>query len=122
MKVLNAILKVAPGVLALLLAATAVSAQEPAPRERKPSKATLEKYYADKDGQLNDEEKAKAKEGVKEKAKQTREENLAKYDANKDGKLDQEERAKKQADEEAAKAARKAEREARKVAKETEKK
>jgi len=43
----------------------------------------LEKYDADKDGQLNDEEKLKAKEGAIEQAKHTREENLAKYDATK---------------------------------------
>ena len=123
MKALYAILKVAPGLLALLLAAPLVSsAGEAAPKERKPSKATLEKYDADKDGELSEEEKARAKEGAREKAKLTHEENLAKYDANKDGKLDQEERARKQADEEAAKAARKTEREARKAAKETEKK
>ena len=77
-----------------------------------------EKYDADKDGKLNDEEKAAAKEGAKAKAKETREANLAKYDADKDGKLSDEERAQKKGDEIAAKEAKKTEREAKKAAKE----
>ena len=109
-------LKLALGLLALSFTATFVSADEGVAKEKKPSKATLEKYDADKDGQLSDEEKAKAKEAAKEKAKHTREENLAKYDINKDGKLDDTEKAAQKADEDAAKAARKAEKDAAKAA------
>jgi len=115
MQKLPTTIKLALGFLALLSLTTLVSAEAGSAKERKPSKASLEKYDADKDGQLNDEEKAKAKEGAKEKAKHTREENLAKYDANKDGKLDEAEHAAKKADEEAAKAAHKAEKDAAKA-------
>ncbi len=103
--------------LALLFGVTFVSAQEGAPKERKPSKETLAKYDANHDGTLDDAEKAAAKAGAAAKAKETREANLAKYDANKDGKLDEAEKAVRKADEDAAKAARKAEREAKKEAK-----
>ena len=110
-------LKFALGLLALafLFVPLSVNAQE-APKE-KLSKAK-EKYDADHDGRLNDEEKTNAKEGAKAKAKETREENLkkhlAKYDANGNGKLDPEEREKMKADENAEKEARKTAREARK--------
>ncbi len=80
-----------------------------------------QKYDADKDGKLSEEEKAAANEAAKAKAKETRESNKEKYDANKDGKIDAEERAKKKADKQADKEARKAEREANKAAKEAEK-
>lgn len=80
-----------------------------------------QKFDADQDGRLSEEEKAAAKEAAKAKGKETREANLEKYDTNKDGKLDAEERAKKKADEQAEKDARKAEREAKKAAKEAEK-
>jgi hypothetical protein len=123
MQILPSVIKLALGLLALSFTTVlVVSAEESAPKERKPSKATLEKYDADKDGQLNDEEKLKAKEGAKEQAKHTREENLAKYDANKDGKLDDTEKAAKKADEDAAKAVRKAEKDAAKAASTSEKK
>jgi hypothetical protein len=117
MKKLSPVLKLALGLLALSFTTTIVRAEENSSKERKPSKATLEKYDADKDGQLNDEEKAKAKAGAREKAKQTREENLAKYDANKDGKLDETERATKKAEEDSAKATARADRDSRKAAK-----
>jgi Ca2+-binding EF-hand superfamily protein len=110
-------LKFALGLLALALvvAPVTLNAQE-APKE-KLSKAK-EKYDADHDGKLSEEESANAKEGAKAKAKETREENLkknlAKYDANGNGKLDPEEREKMKADENAAKEAKKAAREARK--------
>ncbi len=92
--------------LSLLLAPLTSIAEEAAP-EKKLTKAK-EKYDADKDGQLNDEEKARAKADAVAKAKHTKEENLAKYDANKDGKLDEAEKAVKKADKEAMKAAKKA--------------
>jgi Ca2+-binding EF-hand superfamily protein len=110
-------LKFALGLLALaiLVAPLTVNAQE-APKG-KLSKAK-EKYDADHDGKLSDEENASAKEGAKAKAKETREENLkknlARYDANGNGKLDPEEREKMKADENADKEARKAARESRK--------
>ena len=120
MKTSSSVRRIALGLLALalLVVPTLVLAQEP---REKLSKAK-EKYDADKDGKLSDEEKANARDAARAKAKETREENLAKYDANKDGKLDADERAKKKADEEAAKEARKAEREAKRAAKDAERK
>ena len=114
MKKLRSVLTLALGSLALsfLRAPLSTRAEDPAP-EKKLTKAK-EKYDADKDGKLSDEEKARAKADTAAKARQTREEHLAKYDTNKDGKLDDAEKAVKKADEEAAKAAKKAEKEARK--------
>jgi Ca2+-binding EF-hand superfamily protein len=126
MKELRSMLKIALGLLALsfLLAPLTSNAEEAAP-EKKLTKSQ-EKYDADKDGKLSDEEKAKAREDNAAKARLRHEENmkklLEKYDANKDGKLDDDEKAKMKADEDEARAARKAEREARKAAKEAEKK
>ena len=102
---------------ALLLGVASVRAEDAPAKERKPSKETLEKYDANKDGVLDDAEKAAAKAGAAAKAKETKEANLAKYDGNKDGKLDESEKAARKADEDAAKAAKKAEREAKKEAK-----
>lgn len=109
-------LRIALGILALLFGVTFAAAQEGA-KTRKPSKETLEKYDANKDGMLDDAEQAAAKAGAVAKAKETKEANLAKYDANKDGKLDDTEKAARKADEDAAKAAKKAEKEARKEGK-----
>ncbi len=71
-----------------------------------------EKYDADKDGKLSEEERAKMKSDAKEHAKEKREVNekkmLEKYDANKNGKLDPEEREKMQADRKAEAEQRKA--------------
>lgn len=120
MQSLPSVIKFALGLLALSLITTVTSAEEGAVKTKKPSKAMLEKYDENGDGQLSDEEKAKAKEASKEKAKHTREENLAKYDLNKNGKLDESEKAAKKADEDAAKAAKKAEKDAAKAAKTTE--
>ena len=100
--------------LALIAAPLTLRAEE---AKEKPLSKVKEKYDADKDGKLNDAEKAAAKEGAKAKAKETREANLEKYDANKDGKLDKEERAKQKADLQAEHDAEKAERAARKAAK-----
>lgn len=102
-------IKLALGLLALSFIPTIVSAEDAVSKEKKPSKAALEKYDANKDGQLSEDEKAKAKEVAKEKAKHTREATLAKYDVNKDGKLEDTEKAAKKADDEAAKAEKKAE-------------
>jgi len=110
-------IKLALGLLALSFISIQASAEDTASKEKKPSKASLEKYDANKDVLLSDEEKAKAKEAAKEKAKHTREATLAKYDVNKDGKLEDNEKAAKKADEEAAKAEKKAEKEAAKTAK-----
>ncbi len=117
MQLLPSAYRLALGLLALSFITPMVSAADGMAKEKKPSKAALEKYDTDKDGQLSDEEKAKAKEVAREKAKLTREANLAKYDTNKDGKLDAAEKAVKKADEEAARAAKKA---AAKTAKEAE--
>jgi len=118
MKIIRTIPIIAPGFLALALLAAPASARAEESTKEKPLTKNQQKYDADKDGKLNDEEKAAAKAAAAAKAKQTREGNLAKYDANHDGKLDDEERAKKSADDQAVKAAAKAEREAKKVAKE----
>ena len=117
MQLLPSVYRLALGLLALSFITPMVSAEDGMAKEKTPSKAVLEKYDTDKDGQLSDEEKAKAKQDAREKAKHTREENLAKYDTNKDGKLDDAEKAVKKADEEAARAAKKA---AVKTAKDTE--
>lgn len=120
MKKTSPSLKLALGLLALSLIPAVASADDVVTKEKKPSKAALEKYDTDKDGQLSDEEKAKAKEASKEKAKHTREATLAKYDTNKDGKLEDTEKAAKKADEEAARAEKKAGKDAAKAAKSTE--
>ena len=117
MKELNSIWRIALGLLALLFAVTITSAEDMA-KEKKPSKAALEKYDANKDGVLDASEQAAQKADIAAKAKATKEANLEKYDANKDGKLDETEKAAKKADEDAAKAAMKAEKEAKKAAKE----
>jgi hypothetical protein len=111
----------APALLALALLVTVPAfAAEPAAAEKeKKLTKNQEKYDADRDGKLSDEEKAAAKAAATAKAKETREANLAKYDADKDGKLSDEEKSRKKADEDAAKAASKAEREAKKSQKET---
>ncbi len=113
----STLITIAPGLLALALLAGPPARAEEAAKE-KPLSKNQRQYDADHDGKLNDEEKAAAKAGATAKAKQTREENLAKYDANKNGKLDDDEKARKDADEQAAKAAAKAERDAKKAAKE----
>jgi hypothetical protein len=122
---LRPLVRVVPALLALTLMVAPLVLRAGDEANGKLSKAK-EQYDADKDGKLNDEEKAAAKQGASAKAKATREANREKYDANQDGKLDAEERAKKKADEQAAKeaesAAKKAEREARKAAKATEQK
>ncbi|MDB6115502.1 MAG: hypothetical protein JWQ83_1736 [Lacunisphaera sp.] len=117
MKELRSLLKIALGLLALVLlvAPLTSTAQEPVP-EKKLTKAK-EKYDVDKDGKLSDAEKAAAKEEAAAKARETHEANLAKYDTNKDGKLDDAEKAAKKADEDALKEAKKAEKEARKAEK-----
>ena len=109
---------IAPGLLALVLLAAPVLARAEEAAKEKPLTKNQQKYDADHDGKLNDEEKAAAKDGARAKAKETREANLAKYDANKNGKLDDDERARKQADEQAEHDAAKAERAAKKAAKE----
>jgi len=113
---------VAPVLLALAVLVAPLSLRTEEVAKEKPLSKMKEKYDADKDGKLSEEEKAAAREGVKAKAKETREENLAKYDANKDGKLDDDERAKMKADKQAEQDARKAEREAKKAARAAEKK
>lgn len=121
MKSLSFILRIALGTLALLFTVTMATAEEGAAKERKPSKETLAKYDANKDGSLDDTEMAAWKADIAAKSKATREENLAKYDTNKDGKLDETEKAARKADDNAEKAAKKAEKEAKKAAKEEKK-
>jgi Ca2+-binding EF-hand superfamily protein len=118
---LSPLVRVVPAMLALTLMVTPLALRAESEAAKKLSK-NQEKYDADKDGKLSEEEKATAKEGARTKAKETREENLKKYDANQDGKLDNEERAKKKADEQAAHDAARAEHDARKAAKAAENK
>jgi len=113
------IIRFALGLLALLSAVTFASAEES--KERKPSKETLEKYDANKDGTLDESEKAAWNADIAAKTKATKEANLAKYDLNKDGKLDDSEKAAMKADEAAAKETKKAEKAAAKEAKKAEK-
>lgn len=115
------LVKTAPALLALVLMVTPLALRAESEAAKKLSK-NQEKYDADKDGKLSDEEKAAAKAGAKAKAKETREANLQKYDANADGKLDADEKARKKADEQAAQDARKAERETKKAARNAENK
>jgi colicin import membrane protein len=117
MKHPNVFYVIAPGLLALLFTVTAVAAEEGAAKEQKPSKEALEKYDANKDGQLDATELAARKADIAAKSKATKEANLEKYDANQDGKLDETEKAARKADEEAAKAAKVAEKEAQKAGK-----
>ena len=121
MSKLSPIVRVVPALLALTMMVTPLALRAESEAAKKLSK-NQEKYDADKDGKLSDEEKAAAKEGARAKAKETREANVKKYDANGDGKLDADETARKKADEQAAHDAAKAEREARKAAKAAEKK
>ncbi|WP_438482073.1 hypothetical protein [Oleiharenicola lentus] len=117
MKATRSLWTIALGLLALAIAAPATSFAQEGHKEKKPSKATLEQYDANKDGVLSEEENAAAKAGAAAKAKATKEANLAKYDADKDGKLSESEKATKKADDDAAKAAKKAEKDAKKAAK-----
>jgi len=113
----SSILRIALGLLALLFVGTMTRAEEAMAKEKKPSKETLAKYDANKDGVLDDAEKAAMKADVAAKAKTTREANLSKYDLNKDGKLDEAEKAAMKADQDAVKAVKRAEKEAAKEAK-----
>lgn len=121
MKTLTSMFRIALGLLALVFTATMVKAKEDGDKERKPSKEAMAKYDANKDGMLDDAEKAAMKAGAVAKGKATREANLAKYDANKDGKLDETEKAAMKADLDAAKDAKKAERDAKKAEREAKK-
>lgn len=118
-------LKFAPALLALaLVTVPAVGRADDSASARKLTKAQ-EKYDADHDGKLSDEERVRAREEATAKAKKTREENrklaLEKYDANGDGKLDNEEKAKMKADAEAVREAKQAQRAARKAARDAKK-
>jgi hypothetical protein len=113
----------APGLLALVFVVTVPVATLRA--EDQPAKDKLgkhaQKYDADKDGQLNDEERARMKEDAKEKREAKKQEALEKYDANKNGRLDPEEKEKQKADIQAEKEARKAAKEAKKAGREARK-
>ncbi|HYC72359.1 MAG TPA: hypothetical protein VEB66_14205 [Opitutaceae bacterium] len=106
-----------PALCALALA-SAAPAWAQAEKGRKPSKETLAKYDADRDGKLNDEEQARWDADIAAKARETRRRNLEKYDADGDGKLDEAEKEKRKsgeaAEKEAAATARRAEKEANK--------
>jgi hypothetical protein len=76
--------------------------------DKPPSKAMLEKYDANHDGVISEEEKEAGKAAAKEAREARRQEELDKYDENKDGKINRDERAKIKADREAEKEAKKA--------------
>ena len=59
-----------------------------------PGPRVLEKFDADKDGKLSDEEKSKAREAIKARTGEVMDKAQAKFDTNGDGKLDEAERAK----------------------------
>lgn len=122
MKTPTSLLRIALGLLALLFSVTIARADEGATEEKNPSKAALAKYDTNKDGKLDDAEKAAMKADRAAKAKSTKEANLAKYDVNKDGKLDATEKAAMKADQDAAKAAKKAAHDAKKAAEDDAKK
>lgn len=98
--------------LALLLVGSPLAAEETTP-SRKPSKETLEKYDANRDGVLSAEEAAKARADAAAKGQETKRKNLEKYDADGDGKLSDAEKEKRKAAEAAERDARKAERDAK---------
>jgi hypothetical protein len=106
----------APALLALVVLVAPLSLRAEEATKEKPLTKNQEKYDADKDGKLNDAEKAAAKAGADAKSKATHAENLAKYDTNLDGKLDKDEKAKMKADQLTEKEAMKAERAAKKAA------
>lgn len=99
-----------PQLLAVALASCALTAltyaedAKPEHKDKGPSKADLKKYDANKDGQLDDAEKA-AMKADKESAKKAR---LDKYDADKDGKMSKAERDAEKADKKAEKESKKA--------------
>jgi len=59
-----------------------------------PGPRVLERFDADKDGRLSDDEKAKARAAIENRAGAAKEKVREKLDANGDGKLDESERAK----------------------------
>ena len=64
-----------------------------APGDRQPSPRMLEKFDANRDGQLDDAERQVMKEKFRAKHEKRRQKLLAEFDAIKDGKLDEAERA-----------------------------
>jgi hypothetical protein len=120
MKTLTSLLRIALGLLALMFTVTLAQAKEDNAKERGPSKEMLKKYDANKDGALDDAERATMKANAEAREKEMKAANLAKYDTNKDGKLDDNEKAAMKADKEAAQAAKKAEMEAKHNAKKAE--
>lgn len=82
--------------LAIALAAiTGATAQDEKPegkRHHPLPPAVLEKFDADKDGKLDEEERKAAHEAMKAKREEARKKMLEEFDANDDGKLDEAER------------------------------
>lgn len=103
MKTLASLVRIAPGLLALAFTLTIARAEDGAAKERKPSKEMLAKYDANKDGKLDDTEKA----AMKADQEAAREARKAEKDAA---------REVKNAEKDAKRDARKAEREAKKSA------
>ena len=112
-----------PQLLAVALASCALAAASYAQdakseqKDKGPSKADLKKYDANKDGQLDDAEKAAMKADKDAKREADKKARLEKYDTDKDGKISKEEKAAEDADKAAAKEAKKAKDEAKKAEK-----
>lgn len=82
---------------AAMLTTTAADAAEgprpKGPRNEQARAALLEKFDANKDGQLDETERAAAREAMKEQAAERRQEAIAKFDKDGDGTLNDEEKA-----------------------------
>ncbi|BDS08791.1 hypothetical protein NT6N_38310 [Oceaniferula spumae] len=100
MKMNKTIIAAASAALALSVTAYAEKPEKkardgkgPSPEQREAmKKKMLERFDADKDGKLSDEEKKTARETIGKERKEIHAAVLAKFDADKDGKLSEEER------------------------------
>jgi len=89
--------------LAAIGGATAQNEKPEGKRHRPVPPAVLEKFDADKDGHLDEDERKAAREAMQARREEARKQRLAEFDANGDGKLDE---AEKKAMHEAMKAKR----------------
>lgn len=78
--------------LAAIGGATAQNEKPGGKRHRPIPPAVLEQFDADKDGQLNEEERKAARDAMRARREEARKKALEEFDANDDGKLDENER------------------------------